>query len=191
MVHKLVILFCLGLCSQAHSTPTPSLFRFTYVHLGSPTAVLKGGGSNMTTPPYPPNNTLLMYYIIGGSSHITGGVVAGLLFFVVKMSNMQSDNPPDKEAANMEVYAWAESSSMLFRPCVDCGRYTGNFCENDCKAAIWVPAEQWASGQLTPHCTSCERKSVVCHFCRGVRWCTPFPFPRNAPARLEASCIGE
>ena len=30
------------------------------------------------------------------------------------------------------------------RPCVDCGRVTGNFCEYECLAAIRIPKERWA-----------------------------------------------
>ena len=65
------------------------------------------------------------------------------------------------------------SEDMLCRPCVDCGTKTGNFCDH-CYGADRVPSEQWAEGQHTPLCTTCDEASGMCHFCRGVAWCTPF-----------------
>ena len=56
--------------------------------------------------------------------------------------------------------------------CVDCGLYTGNWCEY-CKAADRYPKEQWGVGQMTPLCTKCDAKYDQCHFCRGVLWCMP------------------
>ena len=44
----------------------------------------------------------------------------------------------------------------------------------DCLAADNIPSEVWADNQITHHCTDCERKFVVGHFCRGVHMCTPF-----------------
>ena len=61
----------------------------------------------------------------------------------------------------------------LCRPCVDCGRKTGCYCDN-CKAKDRVPSEEWADHQQTPLCTYCDRKYDECHFCRGLHWCTPF-----------------
>ena len=61
----------------------------------------------------------------------------------------------------------------LIRPCVDCGRMTGNFCENECLAEHWLPSEHWSPGQSTPQCTRCEWKFVACHFCRRVHMATP------------------
>ena len=52
--------------------------------------------------------------------------------------------------------------AMFLRPCVDCGRHTGNFCETldqvghagwqggVCIAEDRVPSEEWAEGQRTP-----------------------------------------
>ena len=62
---------------------------------------------------------------------------------------------------------------ILCRPCVDCGRKTGCYCDN-CKAKDRVPSEEWADHQQTPLCTYCDRKYDECHFCRGLHWCTPF-----------------
>ena len=36
--------------------------------------------------------------------------------------------------------------------------------------------EKWENNQVTPQCSSCERKYVVCHFCRKVPWVTPPPW---------------
>jgi hypothetical protein len=67
---------------------------------------------------------------------------------------------------------------FLFRPCVDCGLMTGNYCETMrqlghelwqggvCLAEDRIPNEKWASGQSTPLCSLCERKHGACHFCR-------------------------
>ena len=80
----------------------------------------------------------------------------------------------------MTVTALAGSASSLCRPCVDCGRYTGSFCDNDCLAQTRVPSERWTQGQRTPHCTSCEDKYIVCHFCRQQHWTQPPPWgPRH------------
>ena len=84
---------------------------------------------------------------------------------------------PGADLKILEVLAFAEAS-VLYRPCVDCGRRTGNFCEgvlHDCLAEDRIPSEHWAEGQMTPQCTECERKHVVCHFCRGLQWATPPP----------------
>ena len=51
----------------------------------------------------------------------------------------------------MEVLA-AGSATMLCRPCVDCGLYTGRFCDH-CLAKDRIPSEEWAPGQLTPLCS--------------------------------------
>ena len=78
--------------------------------------------------------------------------------------------PP--KSADLVVYAHG-STEQLYRPCVDCGRRTGNFCENDCLARRWLPDQEWAKGQITPQCTDCELKFTYCHFCRGVHMVTP------------------
>ena len=60
----------------------------------------------------------------------------------------------------------------LIRPCVDCGLITGSFCDN-CLAQERLPNEEWAEGQMTPLCTTCDRTYDECHFCREMKWCTP------------------
>ena len=67
------------------------------------------------------------------------------------------------EAALMTVYAVGDTS-MLYRPCVDCGQYTGNWCESECSAKLWLPDLPWADGQITPQCTACEQQFVYCHY---------------------------
>ena len=74
---------------------------------------------------------------------------------------------------SMEVIAVGDEK-MLVRACVDCGRYTGRFCDF-CLAADRLPNEQWAKGQMTPLCSDCDNKFDACHFCRGVSSCTPPP----------------
>ena len=74
----------------------------------------------------------------------------------------------------MEVLAIG-GEALLMRPCVDCGRRTGNFCETPaqaghtgweggiCLAAKHIPSEEWAPGQRTPLCSACERIHGACH----------------------------
>ena len=93
--------------------------------------------------------------------------------------------PEPKEEAMLVLSAG--TPDMLLRPCSDCGRRTGNFCETRlqkdkqrwqggvCLAAVTVPSEVWAKDQRTPLCTSCEEKHGACRFCRGVIGCAPFP----------------
>ena len=69
---------------------------------------------------------------------------------------------------------------ILFRPCVDCGLWTGYFCDW-CEAADRMPGEEWAEGQFTPLCTYCEGRHGKCHFCRQQKWCTPPATYRVAP----------
>ena len=88
---------------------------------------------------------------------------------------------------DITVSAWAEPS-MLFRPCVDCGLYTGCYCDF-CKAVDRVPGEEWARGQFTPQCSTCDRKYNGCHYCRGQKWCVPptkgAPWPEEGFYRTE------
>ena len=71
----------------------------------------------------------------------------------------------------MEVYA-AGTEEELVRPCVDCGRRTGNFCDI-CLAVDRIPSETWLLGQRTPLCSICDRQRDACHFCLGRSWVTP------------------
>ena len=88
--------------------------------------------------------------------------------------------------ATMQVQCFG-SKNTLYRPCVDCGRRTGNLCELECQAKDRMPLEFWNDGQCTPHCTECERRYDYCHFCRGVAWVTPPPWG----AKLEESSDSE
>ena len=76
----------------------------------------------------------------------------------------------------MEVLASGDID-MLCRPCVDCGQKTGRFCGH-CLAVDRVPAEQWAPGQHTPLCSTCDNLRDMCHYCRGVQSCRPFAWPK-------------
>ena len=72
---------------------------------------------------------------------------------------------------------------MLCRPCVDCGLFTGNFCDGTivhgwevvCEASHRLPKERWVPGQRTPLCTNCERRKRMCRYCRMEPWVTPPP----------------
>ena len=81
-----------------------------------------------------------------------------------------SDEECHQNVVPMEVYAHGEVN-VLCRPCVDCGRKTGCFCDY-CKAADRMPGEMWAQGQMTPLCDVCDN-TKGCHFCRRQAWCVP------------------
>ena len=70
------------------------------------------------------------------------------------------------------------SKEVLCRPCVDCGLYTGRFCDY-CYAADRIPDEKWERGQLTPLCSYCDNRYDACHFCRGVHMARPFAWGRK------------
>ena len=38
-----------------------------------------------------------------------------------------------------------------------------------------MPGERWATGQLTPLCSTCDNEKDSCHYCRGQDWATPPP----------------
>ena len=67
---------------------------------------------------------------------------------------------------------------QLNRPCVDCGLFTGRFCDH-CYAADRIPDEDWAPGQLTPLCSKCDNRHHACHFCCGEVCCMPEPHARS------------
>ena len=77
------------------------------------------------------------------------------------------------------------SEEELIRPCVDCGMWTGCFCDHCC-AADRLPNERWSEGQMTPLCSSCDNARDACHFCFGRSWCTPPPWSVN-PAQKQSS----
>ena len=88
-------------------------------------------------------------------------------------------------SATMQVMAMG-SVAELTRPCVDCGMYTGSFCEMDCLAVTWVPSERWCAGQHAPHCTKCELKFTFCHFCRKSPWATPPAWGVAPPVEVDS-----
>jgi len=59
----------------------------------------------------------------------------------------------------------AGTIQLLCRPCVDCRRVTGRFCDN-CYAADRMPEQTWADNQLTPFCSRCEATHDRCRYCR-------------------------
>ena len=76
----------------------------------------------------------------------------------------------------MEVIAVPQPGQehLLLRPCVDCGRRTGCFCDW-CYAIDRFPDEEWVTGQHTPLCTVCDQRHNRCHLCRGLNWAAPPP----------------
>ena len=91
----------------------------------------------------------------------------------------------------LQVLAWGDED-LLMRPCVDCGRTTGRFCDgwpvrDSCKAALRIPTEEWADGQLTPLCSRCDDLREFCHFCKKVAWATPPEWPLEKQGDREKS----
>ena len=72
----------------------------------------------------------------------------------------------------------AGDTELLCRPCVDCGLYTGRFCDH-CLAEDRIPSEVWADGQHTPLCSWCDNRHEECHYCRKIQWSTPFPHQKE------------
>ena len=67
----------------------------------------------------------------------------------------------------------------LQRPCWDCGRRTGSWCDGGsasgkCYARATCTAEEWGVEQATPLCTVCDERHGRCHSCRSVAGCRPF-----------------
>ena len=95
-------------------------------------------------------------------------------------------DPPQLGPDQVALQALAVGTQAeLCRPCVDCGLFTGCYCDGndwgECFAADRVPQEHWANNQRTPLCTTCDRRFGMCHFCRGQLWVVP-PAHRD-PAR--------
>ena len=79
--------------------------------------------------------------------------------------------------ARMKLQACREEGGpSFFRPCVDCGRITGSFCDF-CNGAERLPQERWNENQGTPLCGDCDDKRGCCHFCEGKSWCRPPGWP--------------
>ena len=104
-----------------------------------------------------------------------------------------TSNPTSAPAAGqggrgipMEVLTVAQEGQegMLLRPCIDCGRWTGCFCDY-CYAADRFPDEEWLPRQHTPICSVCDGRHGRCHRCRGLIWATPPPWgPRGMGGNL-------
>ena len=86
----------------------------------------------------------------------------------------------DAGRIHMEVMAHSEDADILIRPCVDCGKVTGCFCDY-CFARNRVPRERWVKGQMTPLCISCDANHGCCHYCRHVQMATPFSWMDETP----------
>ena len=78
-------------------------------------------------------------------------------------------------AASMQVLSCG-TMDQLYRPCVDCGRWTGCYCDG-CTAAS-RGLQDVAPNQMTPLCNTCDNKQGYCHFCLGLQWCGPQPWGR-------------
>ena len=79
---------------------------------------------------------------------------------------------------NMTVTAVSDSAHQLIQPCVDCGLWTGNWCE--CLGSQRMPNSFWEPGQHTPLCSQCEATHGGCHYCRKIQMCTPFAHGHRA-----------
>ena len=91
--------------------------------------------------------------------------------------------------ANMKIQACrVEGGPSFFRPCVDCGRITGSFCDF-CNGAERLPQEKWNENQGTPLCGDCDDKRGCCHFCEGKSWCRPPSWPPSWTLDNKAPCI--
>ena len=66
--------------------------------------------------------------------------------------------------SRFEIVAHGDGSE-LFRPCADCGRITGSFCDF-CLGRERFPQERWSDHQHTPLCSFCDDEHGACHFCR-------------------------
>ena len=69
----------------------------------------------------------------------------------------------------MQTFAVGDAAT-LNRPCIDCGRVTGNYCDsyprNICLARLRKPRERWEPNQRTPFCRECESHEPYCRYCR-------------------------
>ena len=94
----------------------------------------------------------------------------------------------------MEIMAWSDDPAMLIRPCVECSKPTGNWCDGwnlhtggPCLAAERMEGDRWEPGQCTPICTKCDQCLQFCRFCRAERVTAKAgakakPAPPRAPA---------
>ena len=103
----------------------------------------------------------------------------------VGVGGVPAPTPLGRGAAILGVTCSGDSAALI-RPCVDCGLWTGRFCDW-CLASDRMPEEQWAEGQLTPLCSTCDNKHDMCHFCRGLLWCMPAPWGHISGTDLNLS----
>ena len=75
----------------------------------------------------------------------------------------QQQPPKEAETGTMCIMAWGTGSQEMLHPCVDCGQITGRYCDY-CLAEDRVEDQEWAPGQQTPLCSSCDRTFGSCHF---------------------------
>ena len=80
----------------------------------------------------------------------------------------------------MEIGAMSDKVGQLIQPCVDCGLWTGRFCDY-CLAEQRMPDSFWEPGQRTPLCSRCDNLRDACHYCLGVSWCAPAPHGSRCP----------
>ena len=94
-------------------------------------------------------------------------------------------------SSTMQVLCCGDPSTLI-RPCVDCGLWTGRYCDGLLTEELWavgcyandrIPEEVWAEGQRTPLCSDCDNRYDACHFCRGFKWCMPHPWGENSATR--------
>ena len=91
----------------------------------------------------------------------------------------------------------AGSEDELCRPCVDCGLFTGRFCDGNefeasgtpCFAEDRIPSENWVDNQRTPFCSRCENRHGKRHYCRGVQTCMPFPLRNDDNGPQQGNTI--
>ena len=84
----------------------------------------------------------------------------------------QQQPPKEAETRTMCIMTWGTEPQEMLHPCVDCGQITGRYCDY-CLAEGRVEDQEWAPGQQTPLCLSCDRTFGSCHFCREQLWARP------------------
>ncbi len=98
-----------------------------------------------------------------------------------------ASRPEACQVRDMTVLCGGDADT-LNRPCVDCGLYTGRYCDY-CLAASRIPTETWIDNQHTPLCSKCDNRFGKCHFCRGQSWATRPPWrpePETEPPKSQA-----
>ena len=95
-------------------------------------------------------------------------------------SDLEKREPAERSTRDLalEILCFGDTETLT-RPCVDCGRYTGRYCDY-CLAANRIPSETWAPGQATPLCSSCDGRYDKCHYCRGIHMARPFAWGPRA-----------